>query len=315
MNQVNFDVTKAYELLTEKLENWLSAAIKMLPNFVVAILVLVAFVVAAKFIRKLAHRLFKRVTDNISLQNLLSTIIYMIVVAIGTFVALSIIQLDGAVTSLLAGAGVIGLALGFAFQEIASNFIAGTMMSVRKPFDVGDLIKTNDYLGIVQQIQLRTTELKTLTGQIVLIPNAEVFKSPIENYSDSGRRRVDLSVGVTYDTDLEFALNTALDAIKSLDGIDKDAVDGYYTEFGDSSINFTVRYWMPFNNKQYEYFSRLSAGVIAIKKAFDKNDITIPFPIRTLDFADTDFKGIFKEASTSFAKNSSTGSGSASADA
>ncbi len=312
MKEVNFDINQAYGLVTEKLETWISTAVKMLPNFLVAVLVLVLFVLLGKLLKKLFNKLFKKITDNKSLQSLLSSILYITVVAIGTFIALSILQLDGAVTSLLAGAGVIGLALGFAFQDIASNFIAGTMMSIRKPFKIGDLIKTNDYFGKVTNIHLRTTTIQTMQGQIIMIPNAEVFKNPIENYTEFGKRRIDLEVGVTYDQDLPFAKKIAKEAVESIEGIDKDDVTIFYKGFGDSSINFEIRYWMTFTNKQFEYKGKLDEGIIAIKQAFDKNGISIPFPIRTLDFGDTDFKQIFstlKEQALSIStstKNSQT---------
>jgi small-conductance mechanosensitive channel len=299
MNKLNIDVTKAYDLLADKLEGWLAAAIKMLPNLVVAILVLLVFVFMARLVKNLLSKLFRRFTDNHSLQNLLGSIIYIGIIAIGTFIALSILKLDGAVTSLLAGAGVIGLALGFAFQDIASNFIAGTMMGIRKPFNVGDLIETNDFFGKVLRIDLRTTLMETMEGQRVLIPNAEVFKKPIVNYTSKGQRRIDLEVGVTYGTDLEFAKRIAKEAVEGLERVDKDNVTIFYKEFGSSSINFTIRYWIDFGNTQFEWLDRRDAGVIAIKKAFDENDITIPFPIRTLDFGDTDFKGIFGQAKES----------------
>jgi small-conductance mechanosensitive channel len=293
MKEVNFDINKAYSLVTEKLEDWISTAVKMLPNLLVAVLVLILFVLLGKLLKRIFNKVFQKITDNKSLQSLLSSILYLTIVAIGTFIALSILQLDGAVTSLLAGAGVIGLALGFAFQDIASNFIAGTMMSIRKPFKIGDLIKTNDYFGKVTNIHLRTTTIQTMQGQIIMIPNSEVFKNPIENYTEFGKRRIDLEVGVTYEQDLPFAKKIAKEAVQTIDGIDKDDVTIFYTGFGDSSINFEIRYWMSFSNKQFEYKSMVDQGIIAIKQAFDKNGIGIPFPIRTLDFGDVDFKQIF----------------------
>ncbi|MDZ7848367.1 MAG: mechanosensitive ion channel family protein [Owenweeksia sp.] len=293
MKEVNFDVNKAYALLSEKLEEWISASIKMLPNMVVATLVLLLFVLLGKLTKKLFVRLISRVSDNKSMRSLMGSLLYVSIVAVGTFIALSILQLDGAVTSLLAGAGVIGLALGFAFQEIAANFMAGTMMNIRKPFKEGDLVKTNDILGIVEKIHLRTTEIRTLQGQMVLIPNAEVFKKPIENFSYSGKRRIDLSVGVTYDTDLEFAKRVATEAVQALEGINPNEVSLYFGEFGNSSINFTIRYWITFGSKQFEYWDAMDRGIIAIKKSFDKNGITIPFPIHTLELGNVDFDGIF----------------------
>ncbi len=293
MASIDFGVNKAYDLVTEKLEVWLEMAVKMLPNLVISILILLAFVMIGKFLKKMVYKLTGRITDNQSLRKLISSILYIITLSIGTFIALSVLELDGAVTSLLAGAGVIGLALGFAFQDIASNFIAGTMMSIRRPFQVNDLIETNSYFGKVVSIHLRTTQIETLQGQLVMIPNAEVFKNPIINYSALGKRRIDLSVGVTYSQDLPFAKKIAKEAVEKIEGIQGD-VTIYYTEFGDSSINFTIRYWMSFTNKQFEYRSMVDQGIINIKKAFDENGIGIPFPIRTLDFGDVNFKDIFK---------------------
>ncbi len=293
MENINFDVSKGYEILTGKLEEWLKTAVKMLPNFVVAILVLLLFVFAAKMLRGVFRKVFAKITDNKSLQGLLTSILYIAIIAIGTFIALTILNLDGAVTSLLAGAGVIGLALGFAFQDIAANFISGTMMSIRKPFKIGDLIKSNDYFGKVKAIHLRATEIQTMQGQIILIPNSQVFQNPIENFSELRERRVDLEVGVTYGEDLQKAKDIALETVRNIEGVDADRVDLYYTGFGGSSINFTVRYWLEFSNKQFEYWAMVDKGVMGIKKAFDENDIPIPFPIRTLDFGDVDFQQIF----------------------
>ena len=306
--QVNFDINKAYELVTGKLEAWIKTAVEMLPNLALAVLVLVAFVLVGKLFKKLFENIFKRITDNKSLQSLLGSILYLSIVAVGTFVALSILKLDGAVTSLLAGAGVIGLALGFAFQEIASNFIAGTMMSIRKPFKINDLIETNDFFGIIQHIHLRTTEMRTMQGQIVQIPNSMVFKNPIINYTQMGKRRIDISVGVTYGENLPKAKKVAKEAIEALDGLTDDEVTIFYTDFGGSSINFVIRYWIPFTNKHFEYLAKQDEGVIGIKQAFDKNDVPIPFPIRTLDFGDVDFKSIFSTYSNQVSTTPSGGS-------
>ena len=298
MDKLHFNFTKAYDLVVDKVDTWIDTSIKMLPNLVVAIVVLLVFVVIGKVAKRGFLHIAKRLTDNHSLQKLLGSLIYITIVAIGTFTALSILKLDGAVTSLLAGAGVIGLALGFAFQEIASNFIAGTMMSIRKPFKTGDLIMTNDYYGIVKLIHLRTTELQTMQGQIVQIPNSHVFKNPIVNYTQFGKRRVDITVGVTYGEDLPKAKQVAHDAISALEGIDKKGITIFYTGFNNSSIDFTIRYWIKFTNKHFEYLDAQDRGVIAIKQAFDKNDITIPFPIRTLDMGSVDFPSIFKTYAT-----------------
>jgi small-conductance mechanosensitive channel len=224
------------------------------------------------------------VSANKTVINLLETIISISIIGIGVFIALSILKFDDAVTSLLAGAGIIGLALGFAFQDIASNFISGVILSIRHPFGIGDIISTNDYYGTVAKLNLRNTIIRTVTGQIVYIPNKKVFENPLENFTATGERRIDLSCGVSYGDDLEKAREVATKAVDDLKHVKSDrGIEFYFEEFGSSSINFKIRFWVPFT-KNPDFWDARSEAIIAITKAFDENDIMIPFPIRTLDF-------------------------------
>ncbi|MEL7833883.1 mechanosensitive ion channel [Fodinibius sp. Rm-B-1B1-1] len=285
MNQeMEAEFVDVYSTLTEKLMNWLETTIAMLPNLVVALLVLIAFFVLGRLVRKGVKHMLEKTTSNKTIINLLETIVGVLVIGIGIFIALSVLKLDGAVTSLLAGAGIIGLALGFAFQDIASNFISGIILSIRHPFGIGDIIETNDFYGTVVKMNLRNTIIRTPQGQIVYIPNKSVFENPLQNFTDESNRRIDLSCGVSYGDDLEKAKKVALEAVESLDNYDdsKD-VEFYYDEFGGSSINFKIRFWVNFRTNP-DFWSARSDAIIAITKAFDENDIMIPFPIRTLDF-------------------------------
>lgn len=278
------EINEAYNLVTDKVETWIDTFIQMLPNLVVALIVLIVFYVIGKVIRNAIGGLLKKVTDNKTIVNLLETVVGVMIIGIGVFIALSILQLDGAVTSLLAGAGIIGLALGFAFQDIASNFISGVILSIRHPFGIGDIIDTNGFYGTVEKLNLRNTIIKTPQGQIVYIPNKSVFENPLENYTKTGERRIDLSCGVSYGDDLEKAKKVALEAVKSLENYNSDkGIEFYYEEFGGSSINFKIRFWVSFQNNP-DYWSARSDAIMAITKHFDENDIMIPFPIRTLDF-------------------------------
>ena len=205
-------------------------------------------------------------------------------VIVGLFVALGILNLDKTVTSLLAGVGIIGLALGFAFQDAAANFISGIYLAIKSPINVGDIIEVNESFGKVKKIGLRATTILSFQGQDVVVPNRKIFEDSYTHFTINGEQRIDLGVGVSYGDDLEKVEKITLEAINGLDFIKKEKpVDLYYSEFGDSSINFTVRYWVKMG-KRTDYLKGLSEGVKAIKKAYDENDITIPFPIRTLDF-------------------------------
>lgn len=277
-------INDAYGIVSDKVETWLTGFIEMLPNLVVALLVLIVFYVIGKFARKAVSNLLGKVKVNKTITNLLETIISITIIGIGVFIALSILQLDGAVTSLLAGAGIIGLALGFAFQDIASNFISGVLISIRHPFGIGDIISTNDYYGTVSKLNLRNTIIRTVTGQIVYIPNKKVFENPLENFTATGERRIDLSCGISYGDDLEKAREVATKAVDMLDHVlSNKGIEFYFDEFGSSSINFKIRFWVVFSTNP-DFWDARSEAIIAISKAFNENDIMIPFPIRTLDF-------------------------------
>lgn len=275
---------QTWRLLVAKLVTWWQALILHLPNIVVAVLVLVAFWLAARLARRVLLRALRRVSHSAQVAKLLAQTAFLGLLAAGVFVSLGILDLQKTVASLLAGAGIIGLALGFAFQDIAANFMAGIYLSVRHPFQRGHLIETKDFFGTVERVQLRWTELRTPEGQLVLIPNRQVFENPILNYSTSGRRRVDLPVGVSYDDDLDTVKKVAIEAVEGVPSRRQDLpVELFFEKFGESSIDLVVRFWIDFA-KQADYLGARSEALQRIHKAFGAAGLTIPYPTRTLEF-------------------------------
>jgi len=287
----HFNLTQAIDIIQNTIMVWLSDFMAQLPNFLVAVLIVFLSRYLARLGQRLVSRTFQRITDNPSVPKMLGSLTYLVILSIGVFTALSVLHLDKALTSLLAGAGVLGLALGIAFQDIAANFLAGTFMTFNKPFVAGDLIETNEFFGVVKIIHLRTTELVTMQGQLIKVPNAEVFRKPIINYTTLGKRRIDIPVGVHYSTDLPLAKRVAVEAVEKMEGR-TDKVRVFYREFSDSSINFTIVFWIPFTNEEAEYLAKRDEAIIAIKKAFDENGITIPYPIRTLELGQVDLTAL-----------------------
>ena len=139
-------------------------------------------------------------------------------------------------------------------------------------------------MGFVETINLRNTIVRTLDGKRVIVPNRMVFENPLINYHSHGKRRVEIPVGVAYDTDLQRATRVAREAVEEL-GFRAEAteVEVLAEGFGASSIDFLVRYWIPFPGM--DYFDARHEGVLAIRRAFDEHGISIPFPIRTLDLS------------------------------
>ncbi|MFA0962507.1 mechanosensitive ion channel family protein [Roseivirga sp. BDSF3-8] len=282
--QFTFNLSRGYDLILEKLEGWAEGLVSMLPNFILAALILVVFWVIARLVKKGLHSLLIKLTHNHVITNLFSTIGYIGVLLVGVFVALGVLDLQKTVTSLLAGAGIIGLALGFAFQDIAANFISGIILSFKQPFGEGDVVLLDGHMGIVKNVSLRTTQMDTFQGQRVLVPNKIVFQNTIINYSRTGRRRIDLPIGVSYGDDLSKVEDVALNAIRNSELIEQDSdVQVSFKEFGSSSINFDLLVWIDYR-RQPDFLKARSEVVKLIKKAFDDNNITIPWPIRTLDF-------------------------------
>ena len=279
------DMNDAIELLWSKLEAWGAQVVLMLPNIFVALVLLIITFYAAGFIRKSLENVIRRFSHSSALNNLVLTLLYIGMLVLGFFFVLSILNLDRVVISMLAGVGIIGLALGFAFQDIAANFISGVIIAVQKPFKVGDMIETNDYFGIIERITLRTIDIRQTTGEMVWLPNKMVFENPVTNFSIKGTRRIDLEVGVSYAEDLEQVQQVVIEALKNVKNrVEAKEVEVMYDAFGDSSINFKARFWITYN-RQVDFVSAKSDAIIRIKKAFDANNILIPFPIRTLDFA------------------------------
>nr|MBP7538337.1 mechanosensitive ion channel family protein [Saprospiraceae bacterium] len=227
------DFDEAYSLIVKKITNWSHEFVLMLPNFLVALIALVLGFLIARGVRRIARKVIFKVSTNSALNGLFISVIYFVFIIITLFVVLSILQLDKAVVSILAGAGVLGLALAFAFQDIAANFISGVFISLRRPIQIGDIVKIGEYMGEVTDINLRDTVLLTFQGQLVIIPNKSVFQNPIENFSMLGKRRLDLEVGVSYGEDLERVMRITLDAVKNIEGLSKDEqTTMFYKEFG-----------------------------------------------------------------------------------
>lgn len=284
MDKTLNEIGSVYGIVTDKLQGWLQTSIEMLPNIAVAILVIFIFGIIARIIYKVSYKGLDKLTNYKAVNRLIARMFMLLILFVGIFTALDVLKLEKTVTSLLAGAGIIGLALGFAFQDLATNLISGIMIAFRKPYEQGHVVDVSGHFGTVRKINLRSTELQSQTGEIIIIPNKNIFQNSIINHSKPGEHRIDLEVGISYGDDLEKVKNITLNAVKDMkDILHQKGVEFYYTGYGDSSINFVLRFWVLYSSPK-DYFAPKSEAIMRIKKAYDENDVTIPFPIRTLDF-------------------------------
>lgn len=277
-------IEKFWELINEKLVTWLEAGIKHLPNFVVAILIALTFSIIARLSSQALNKVLRKTLESQQIANLLTSIFKVLILLAGIFIALDFLGLSGTVTSLLAGAGIIGLAIGFAFQDMTENLIAGIAMGIRKPFQIGDVVEADKVFGTVKTINLRNTLVETFFGQLEVIPNKILFRNVLTNYSTTGVRRVEVPVGISYADDIEKAAEVIVEKINQYDFVIKsDETAVFAKEFADSSINLLVWFWIDYPGETGFMQARHKA-VVGVKQALESADILIPFPIRTLDF-------------------------------
>ncbi|MBB1399898.1 mechanosensitive ion channel family protein [Pseudoalteromonas sp. SG44-8] len=277
-------ISDAEKLIEEKLGGWFDVVISHIPNFIVAVIIAIVFSILARFLGSMMRNVLRRSLDSQQIADLMASIFKMIVLCVGLFVALDFIGLKGTVTSLLAGAGIVGLAIGFAFQDMTENLIAGIAMGIRKPFKTGDVIKTDDVFGNVRSINLRNTLIENFYGQLILVPNKILFRNVLRNYSTLGVRRIEVPVGISYGDDPELAGEVIVKKINEFDFVIKQDETAVYAEgFGDSSVNLLVWFWIKYPGEA-DFMSVRHKAIVAVKQALSDADISIPFPIRTLDF-------------------------------
>ena len=282
---MNIQLQTNLSTINEKLSSWWDLFIDNLPNIVLAVIVLFAAFFLSKLIYKFVFKISKERVQQKSVARLISRTASILIVLGGLFLALGMLNLGNALTGLLSAAGISGLVIGLALQGTLSNTVSGIVLSFRKNIQLGNWIETNGFSGEVIDINLNYFVLKEADNNMVVIPNKSILENPFKNYSLTNKMRVVIECGVGYESDLELVKSlTEATITESYNQNDiEEKVEFYYTSFGDSSINFMCRFWIVGENGLAKLKAK-SEAMIAIKKAFDKNNINIPFPIRTLNF-------------------------------
>lgn len=280
------DLQKAANQVVDKLNGWGLGAIKMLPNLVVAVIVLTFSGLLAIVVGRVVRRMVSRISPYGHVARLMAGMSSLIVIGIGVILALSAMNLDRAVASMLAGVGIVGIAVGFASKDIAGDYMAGFLIHFTHPFRTGHIIQVGKFFGYVDSIELRTTKCHTQQGQQVIIPNRKITEGEIINYSISGVRRVDLTVSVSYSVDLELLEELVIDAVESLELRNSERpVELFYEEFNGTAISFMVRFWTA--PEQTVYLKARSEAIKAIDQTFKDRGITLPSQNVSLDFGIT----------------------------
>ncbi len=272
------DVTADPAAIQADLTTWLAEVLLFLPRVIAAMVLFVITIYLAGLIGNIVRRIMKKRRVDSGITLLVFYVTRITIMIVGGIWALKQVNFD--ITAFLAGLGILGFTVGFALQDISKNIIAGFLLLIQKPFELGEMIQLDEYIGIVKSIDLRATELVTNDGHNVLIPNATVFTEPITNYSRQAEWRINLPIGVAYDSDLAKVERVTLQAVQPLpDVIDTPVTSLFFHTFNDSSIDFTLQYWI--DARITNPFTATHAIVIAIQQAYQREGIEIPYPIQT----------------------------------
>lgn len=262
-------------------KNLEQAVVPTIIEYTPKILGLFLALIAAKLLSNWAGRLTKRALSKAdeALQKFLSSMAKYTVLTIGVVTALGYVGVETASFAAIIAAS--GLAIGLAFQGTLSNFSAGVMLLIFRPFKVGDFIEGGGESGIVVEIELFTTELKSLDNKRIIVPNSKIFGANITNYTYHPIRRVDVSVGTTYMANIaetRSILETVPGKIQGV--IQEPEPQIFLSDLGSSSVDWQIRVWC----NTGDYWDVYQRTVDATKAVLDENKISIPFPQQDIHF-------------------------------
>lgn len=273
------------KLLLDQLRDIMRGMIELLPQLAVAIVILIATWLAASGMKKLIRRM-SRSRFRPSLQALLLHLGGIGIWLVGVMIAAIIIFPSLTPASMLAGLGIGSVAIGFAFKDIFENFLAGIIILFRREMRIGDFVECEDIEGEVEKILIRETHIRKVDGQLVIVPNAIIFKNPWTIRTDQKLRRTTIVCGVAYGEDVDASREVIRKAVLGCESVttDDSPVQIFAQEFNSSSIDFEVTWWT--GSKPIDIRQSRDEVIAAVKRALDDAGIEIPFPYRTLTFAE-----------------------------
>jgi len=260
----------------------LRGIVAALPLYLAALGIVVLFYVLARLLRG-ADFLYRLWSERTLLQELLRQTVYVVVIGVGLVVALLFVDAGGVIGAILGAAGVLGIALGFAFRNIIENYLAGVLLAVRQPFRARDVVDIDGQVGTVLRTTSSETTLMDADGNHVRLPNAMIFNGKVVNYTRNPLRRFTVSVDVGNDVDLDAAQDLGVATLDRMKGvIDDPAPSGRVAKLGESTVLIELYGWV--DQRAAGYAKVASEAHRLIKQAFDEAGIDMPPPTYGLTF-------------------------------
>ncbi|RYD28501.1 MAG: mechanosensitive ion channel [Verrucomicrobiaceae bacterium] len=257
--------------------------VRMLPFMVFGLIVLALSAGIALLTVRITKALLKDRIQAGLLRNVVAGAAGAVIFLFGVYVVLRVSGLTQLALTVIGGTGLIGLAMGIAFRDITENFLASVFLSMQQPFGKGDLVEVSGVTGYVQQLNVRTTILMTLNGNLVQIPNAAVYKSNIRNFTANPSRREDFVIGIGYNDAIDHAQETARQVLRDHPAVLKDPEPSVLADsLGNATVNLRVYFWI--NGREHSWLKVRSSVIRLVKLAYQKNGISMPDEAREVVF-------------------------------
>ncbi len=279
------------QTIQKSLDSYYHEFLKVLPRIALAILIIVLGVLIAQFLTNLYKKRFQQKSEDPLMAKFLAQAIKIILVIIAIMIALRVAGLDGIATGLLTAVGGGAIILGFAFQDIGKNFLAGIILAFNRPFNINDTIQIGEIFGKVKELSFRYSHIKTSDGRDIYIPNSDVLTKPVENYTADGFYRVDFMVGIGYEDDISSAKEVIQKILDDNEELVQDSDHENFVienELATSTVNLKVYFWV--HTVDYSRASRVLRGTIIrkVKEELFRKGFNLPADIKELKIYGTE---------------------------
>lgn len=277
-------------LIWESATEYGTDALEQVPTLLMALGLFVLFVILSSIGRKVARKSTKRFVQDESLENLAGTLARVGILMLGVFCAAGVLFPGLTAGDLVSVLGLATVAIGFAFKDIFQNLLAGILLLAQRPFQIGDQVIVDDFEGTIEDISIRSTYIKTYYGEQIIIPNSELYSSPVQVRTAYDERRTTFETGIGYGEDIGAGREAIEGALADCEQIlDDPAPKVLVSGHGDSSVNFEVRFWT--ESRSGDVVAAKNEVATKVKYALDEADIEIPYPYRTVEFFDMTEEG------------------------
>ena len=263
------------QMVIDDLVQFSQVVLDKLPSIFIGLVIFVTFFWLSKPIANLLTKPLTKTTNNRLIQLVIRRTMSLLIVLLGLYILLRLVGLTQFAVALLSGTGVLGLIVGFAFKDIAENFLSSLLLSIQRPFKLGDIVEVAGYLGVVKKMTSRATTLVDFNGDHIQLPNATIYKNAIRNLTANPNIRASFDIGIGYDTDFDYAQSLVENIMKQHPAIlEEPAPQVLVNSLGSSTCNLRLYFWI-----NSEINSQLKISSVLMKKVvevFLEEKVTMP---------------------------------------